>query len=86
MMIDNQIMGLLQPLVDKPFLRRQRAYFSEIPLEGRKAASGRMGKPGQGHVAHVVLVHELLDVYLVRLVEVEQVLVEHLVRLQQGEQ
>ena len=78
--------GLLQALAYQPFLRRKAAYLLEVALECGEAPTGIAGKILERELVHVVPVHEVEDVYLPGLVEVEQRRSEAPVGMQQREQ
>ncbi len=68
----HHLVGHLKPLPDKPLLRREAADFLKVALEGGEAPTGIVRQLLEGKLVHIILIHEVDDVYLPRLVEVEQ--------------
>ena len=68
----HHLVGHLEPLPDKPLLRREAADFLKIALEGGEAPAGIVRQLLEGELVHIILIHEVDDIYLPRLVEVEQ--------------
>ena len=82
--VAEHLVCLVQPLPDEPLLRRKVAHFGEVTLEGGEAAPGVGGKFLQGHILCVVRLHKGQQVYLPRLVEVEQRGIETHIRIEQA--
>ena len=70
--VAEHLVCLIETLLDEPFLRRKVAHLGEVTLEGGEAAPGVGGKVLQGHILRIVRFHKEQEVYLPRLVEVEQ--------------
>ena len=70
--VAEHLVCLVQPLPDEPLLRREVAHLGKVTLEGGEAAPGVGGKFLQSHILRVVRLHKGQQVYLPRLVEVEQ--------------
>ena len=68
----HHLVGYLEPLPDKPLLRREAADFLKVALEGGEAPAGIVRQLLEGELVHIILIHEVDDVYLPRLVEVEK--------------
>ena len=78
--------GHFEPFADKPLFGRQVADLLEIPLEGGETPPGIVRQFLHRELVHVVLVHEVENVDLPRLVEVEQGGSEPLVDMEQSQQ
>ena len=84
--LPHQRVGHFQPFADEPLLRREVAYLLEVALEGGQAPARVVRQFFLRQLVHVVLVHEVQDVNLPRLVEVEEGGCKAAVYVQQGQQ
>ncbi len=77
-----QGVGFFQTALHNPAVRCFLVGFGEVALEGGEASAGVVGKLLHGEVAHEVLVHELLQIGLPLLLEVEEEAAEGGLQLQ----